>query len=205
MTRGRIWLIRHGETEWSLSGQHTGWTDIALTSHGEQQAQVLQHAFDDAPVGLTLCSPLVRARETARLAGLTSIEYTDDLREWDYGAYEGITTAQIQKQTANPTWHIWDSHIPPGTTPGEQLADVGARVDRVIARCLPVVESGRDCILVAHGHSLRILTARWLGLEPIEGRHFVLDPARISALGFEHETHALCEWNAPAHSAGSAR
>jgi len=196
MSSGQIWLVRHGETEWSKTGQHTGRTNVELTTYGEQQARALAHAFDDASVGLTLCSPLTRARNTAQLAGVTPDEFTDDLLEWDYGAYEGITTAQIREQAGDPSWLIWDHPIPAGTTPGEQLADVGVRVDRVIARCLPVVESGRDCILVSHGHLLRILTARWLGLAPIAGRLFALDPARLSALGFEHETHVLREWNA---------
>ena len=196
MSSGQIWLVRHGETEWSKTGQHTGRTNVELTTYGEQQARALAHAFDDASVGLTLCSPLTRARNTAQLAGVTPDEFTDDLLEWDYGAYEGITTAQIRDQAGDPSWLIWDHPITAGTTPGEQLADVGVRVDRVIARCLPVVESGRDCILVSHGHLLRILTARWLGLAPIAGRLFALDPARLSALGFEHETHVLREWNA---------
>jgi probable phosphoglycerate mutase len=196
MSSGQIWLVRHGETEWSKTGQHTGRTNVELTTYGEQQARALAHAFDDVSVGLTLCSPLTRARNTAQLAGVTPDEFTDDLLEWDYGAYEGITTAQIRDQAGDPSWLIWDHPITAGTTPGEQLADVGVRVDRVIARCLPVVESGRDCILVSHGHLLRILTARWLGLAPIAGRLFALDPARLSALGFEHETHVLREWNA---------
>ena len=198
MNHGHIWLVRHGETEWSRTGQHTGRTDVALTTHGEQQARALQHAFDSVSVGLVLCSPLTRARETARLAGLTPDDVIPDLLEWDYGAYEGITTAQIREATSDPTWLIWDHPIPAGATPGEQLADVGARVDRVIARCLPVVESGRDCVLVSHGHTLRILTARWLGLPPIDGRLFALDPARLCAVGFEHETRVLWTWNAPA-------
>jgi probable phosphoglycerate mutase len=196
MSSGQIWLVRHGETEWSKTGQHTGRTNVELTLYGQQQARALAHAFDDVPVGLTLCSPLTRARDTAQLAGITPDEFTDDLLEWDYGAYEGITTAQIREQAGDPSWLIWDHPIPAGTAPGEQLADVSVRVDRVIARCLPVVESGRACILVSHGHLLRILTARWLGLAPIAGRLFALDPARLSALGFEHETHVLREWNA---------
>jgi len=196
MSNGRIWLVRHGETEWSKSGQHTGRTDVELTPYGQQQAQALLRSLDDAPVGLTLCSPLTRARDTARLAGLTPDDFTDDLLEWDYGAYEGITTAQIRNQTGDQTWLIWDHPVPAGASPGEQLADVGARVDRVITRCLPVILSGKDCVLVSHGHALRILTARWLGLAPIAGRLFALDPARLSALGFEHETHVLREWNA---------
>ena len=123
-------------------------------------------------------------------------DYIDDLHEWDYGAWEGLTTAQIRTQLDDPTWLIWDHPIPPGSTPGEQLDDVAVRVDRVIARCLPVLETGNDAILVAHGHVLRILTARWLGLPPIAGRLFALDPARLSALGFEHEQQVISVWNA---------
>lgn len=122
MSNGRIWLVRHGETEWSRSGQHTGRTDVGLTVHGEEQARALLHALDDASVGLTLCSPLGRARDTARLAGLTPDEFTDDLLEWDYGAFEGITTSQIRDQTGDPTWLIWDHSIPSGATPASSLS-----------------------------------------------------------------------------------
>jgi probable phosphoglycerate mutase len=198
MTNGRIWLVRHGQTEWSMSGQHTGRTDVPLTAVGEEQAATLAPALTEIAPALVLCSPLMRARDTARHAGLTPDEYTDDLLEWDYGAYEGITTAQIRATTHDPAWLIWDHPIPPGTTPGEQPDDVGRRVDRVISRCLPVVEAGRDCVLVSHGHCLRILTARWLGLPSVDGRLFALDPARLSALGFEHETRVLRVWNASA-------
>ena len=197
MAHGRIWLVRHGETSWSLSGQHTGRTDVALTARGEDQARALAHALDGNDVALTLCSPLSRARETARLAGLTPDHVDADLLEWDYGDYEGITTADIRTRLGDPAWLIWDHAIPAGTTPGEQVADVGTRVDRVIDRCLPVVTSGHDCVLVAHGHCLRILAARWLGLPAIDGRLFALDPARLSALGYEHETRVLSTWNSP--------
>lgn len=197
-TLGRIWLIRHGETDWSRSGRHTGLTDVPLTATGEAQADAVKAEIRDLTPSLVLCSPLVRARETAMRAGLTPDEVIDDLREWDYGAWEGRTTREIRADLAEPTWRVWDHPVPPGQTPGEQLVDVGARVERVIARCTPVVEAGGDCILVAHGHVLRILTARWLGLPPIGGQLFALDPARISALGFEHEQHVIRCWNATA-------
>lgn len=198
MTNGRIWLLRHGQTEWSISGQHTGRTDVPLTVVGQEQAAALAPGLAELDPELVLCSPLVRARDTATRAGLTPEEFTPDLLEWDYGAFEGLTTAQIRASMDDPDWLIWDHPIPPGATPGEQPADVGARVDRVIARCLPVVAAGHDCVLVGHGHCLRILTARWLGLPATDGRLFALDPARLSALGFEHQTRVLCVWNASA-------
>ncbi len=193
---GRIWLIRHGETEWSRDGRHTGRTDVPLTPAGEQAADALRDELTDVSPALVLCSPLERARETARRAGLRPDDVLDDLLEWDYGAWEGRTTAEIRTELQDPAWLIWDHPIPPGRTPGEQLEAVADRVDRVIARCRPTVTAGADCVLVAHGHVLRVLTARWLGLPPIAGRLFALDPARLSALGFEHEQQVIRCWNA---------
>jgi broad specificity phosphatase PhoE len=194
----RIWLIRHGETEWSRAGRHTGSTDLPLTQKGEQEADAVRDELTDVTPGLVLCSPMRRALDTARRAGLVPDETIDDLREWDYGAWEGRTTAEIRVALGDPTWLVWDHPVPAGQTPGEQLDQVGERVDRVIGRCAPVLEDGHDVVLVAHGHVLRILTARWLGLAPIAGRLFALDPARISALGFEHEQHVIRSWNATA-------
>ena len=191
-----IYLIRHGETEWSRTGRHTGRTDVPLTEQGRRNADRLAPDLAALAPGLVLCSPLSRAQETAQRAGLRPDEVTDDLLEWDYGAWEGRTTAQIRAESGDPAWVVWDHPIPPGTSKGEQLSDVAERVERVIARCQPVLGGGRDCVLVAHGHVLRILTARWLGLPPIDGRLFALDPARISALGFEHEQHVISSWNA---------
>jgi probable phosphoglycerate mutase len=191
-----IRLIRHGETEWSRAGRHTGLTDVPLTEAGRQNAARLAPDLASVDPALILCSPLARAQETARLAGLTPDATTQDLVEWDYGAWEGRTTNQIREELGDPTWVVWDHQIPPGGTPGEQLSDVAHRVERVIARCLPVLAEGHDCVLVAHGHVLRILTARWLGLPPVDGRLFALDPARLSSLGFEHEQHVICSWNA---------
>lgn len=188
----QIWLIRHGETQWSLDGRHTGRTDIPLTEAGAAAAARLAPAVARIDAGLVLCSPLTRARDTARLAGLTPDAVDDDLLEWDYGAWEGRTTAQIRTDIDDPSWLIWDHPIPGG----EQLEDVRARVTRVIARCQPVLDAGQDCVLVAHGHVLRILTATWLGLPPIDGRMFALSAGRLSALGFEHETHVISLWNA---------
>ncbi len=204
MTDARLWLVRHGETQWSRGGQHTGLTDIPLTDSGREQARIAGTELRGVTPALVLVSPLERARETAALAGLTPDAIDDDLHEWDYGAWEGLTTAQIRAQLDDPTWLIWDHPIPPGRTPGEQLDDVAARVDRVIARCLPVLEAGNDAILVAHGHVLRILAARWLGLPPIDGRLLALDPARLSSLGFEHHTHVIRSWNADAPEAPRA-
>lgn len=191
-----IWLIRHGETEWSRDGRHTGSTDIPLTAHGEEQADSVRAELAGIHPGLVLCSPLQRARETARRAGLEPDDVTDDLREWDYGAWEGRTTAEIRATLGDPAWLIWDHPVPPGATPGEQPDDVGRRADRVLARCEPVLAAGRDCALVAHGHILRILTARWLGLPAVDGRLFALEPARLSGLGFEHGEHVITLWNA---------
>lgn len=191
----RIWLIRHGETEWSRSGRHTGRTDIPLTPEGEHVASSLAPSIATLDPGLVLCSPLSRARRTAELAGLTPDASTPDLLEWDYGAWEGRTTAEIRTDQHEPGWLVWDHPIPAGETPGEQLADVGLRTRRVIDRCAPVLAEGRDCVLVAHGHVLRILTATWLGLPPIDGRLFALDAGRLSALGYEHETPVILLWN----------
>ena len=201
----RIWLMRHGETEWSRAMRHTGRTDIPLTPQGEAQART---AGDDlraqdawrAPQ-LVLCSPLQRARRTAELAGLASgdapaCEIDADLVEWDYGRWEGLTTAQIREQLGDPGWLVWDHPVEPGDTPGEQLGDVAVRAARVIARCGPVLADGGDCVLIAHGHLLRILTATWLAMPPIDGRRFALEAAKVSALGFEHETRVITLWNA---------
>jgi broad specificity phosphatase PhoE len=197
----RIWLVRHGETEWSSAGRHTGSTDVPLTATGERQADAVRAELADVDAGLVLCSPLVRARETAQRAGLVPDAIDENLREWDYGSWEGRTTAEIRRTLRDPRWVVWDHPVPPGATPGEQLEDVARRVEAVLARCAPIVDQGRDCILVAHGHVLRILTARWLGLPPIDGRLFALDPARVSALGFEHEQHVIASWNSGSASA----
>jgi broad specificity phosphatase PhoE len=192
----RIWLIRHGETAWSAAGRHTGRTDVPLTDAGRAQATALKAELAAVMPGLVLCSPLSRARETARLAGLEPDALTDDLLEWDYGAWEGRTTPEIRAELGDSAWVVWAHPVPPGETPGEQPADVGVRADRVLARCAPVLAGGADCVLVAHGHVLRMLTARWLGLPAADGRLFALDPARLSALGFEHEQHVITQWNA---------
>jgi len=181
--RHRIYLIRHGETAWSLSGQHTGNTDIALTERGKQQAAVLGNFFKGRSFARVLCSPLSRAYETCQLVGYgAQAERSDDLKEWDYGIYEGKKTLDIQQ--TEPGWSIWNTPVPQGETP-EQVA---LRARRIIA--LAEAADG-DTALFAHGHVLRILTACWLGLAPIDGRLFALGTASVSILGWEHATRVL--------------
>ena len=193
---GNIWLIRHGATAWSRDLRHTGRTDVPLTEIGEAQARIAGQELAGVTPGLVLCSPLSRSRRTAELAGLHPDEFTDDLLEWDYGSWEGRTTREIRAEQGDPNWVVWRHQVTPGQTPGEQLTDVARRTARVIDKCRPTVSAGQDCVLVAHGHVLRILTATWLGLPPIDGRLFALDPARLSALGFEHEQQVIRQWNA---------
>lgn len=183
-------LVRHGETEWSRAGKHTGRTDVPLTDRGREQALAVGEALRGREFALVLTSPLQRAADTCRLAGFgDQAQERDDLVEWDYGAYEGRTTEEIRKE--RPGWLVWDDELPGGET----LAQVGVRADRVIGE---VRAAEGDALLFAHGHVLRILAARWLGLEPRAGRLFALDPATLSTLGYEHETAVLRVWNRPA-------
>ena len=180
-------LVRHGETEWSRSGRHTGRTDIPLTDHGRAQARAVGDALRGREFALVLTSPLARAAETCRLAGLgAQAGERDELLEWDYGAYEGRTTAEIREE--RPGWSLFRDGVPEG----ESVAEVGARADHVVAE---VRFAGVDAVLFAHGHLLRVLTARWLGLEPEAGRLFALDAGTISVLGYERETPVLRLWN----------
>jgi probable phosphoglycerate mutase len=180
-------LVRHGETEWTLSGQHTGRTDVPLTERGRQEAQAVGAELRGRRFALVLTSPLARAAETCRLAGLgESAAHRDEPMEWDYGAYEGRTTIEIR--TERPGWTLWRDGVPDGET----AAQVGARVDRVIAE---LRSAAGDAAVFAHGHVLRVLAARWLGLEPAAGRLFALDPATISVLGYERETAVIRVWN----------
>lgn len=185
-----IVLVRHGQTEWSLDGRHTGaGTDIPLLEEGRRDAEALRGPLGAWPDALVLSSPLSRARDTAVLAGLGErMEEERDLLEWDYGAYDGITTPQIREH--RPDWDLWRDGCPDGEMP----EDVGARADRVLAR---VEADGRDAILVAHGHILRVVAARWLGLGPEGGALLALGPATLSVLGFERETHVIRSWNCP--------
>ncbi|NVI86982.1 histidine phosphatase family protein [Actinomadura sp. BRA 177] len=194
---GELILVRHGETEWSRSRRHTGLTDVPLTPHGEEQARALRGALKDRSIVRTLVSPAQRARRTAELAGLPVDETDPDLWEWDYGGYEGISTAEIRKD--RPGWFLWDDGVIPGDAdhPGETVERVGARADAVLARVGPLLADG-DVALVAHGHYLRVLTARWLGLEPALGRLFALATGTLSALGTEHDRPVISAWNVPA-------
>jgi broad specificity phosphatase PhoE len=185
---GELILVRHGETEWSRTGRHTGRTDVPLTPRGEEQAQSLAPALADRPIALTLVSPAQRARRSAALAGLTDAETDERLWEWDYGAYEGKTTQQIRAE--RPGWYLWRD----GVIGGETADQVGARVDGVLERVRPRLTEG-DVVLVAHGHVLRALTARRLGLPASGGRLFRLDTGTISALGIEHDHPVIRSWN----------
>ena len=180
-------LVRHADTEWTATGQHTGRTDIPLTDHGRAVARALAPALRDREFALVLVSPLSRARETCELAGLgDGAVPTPDLLEWDYGDYEGLTTPQIRAQ--RPDWNLWRDGCPGGESPQE----VGARVDRVIARAL---EAPGDVALFAHGHVLRVLAARWIELPPGEGARLALSTGSLSLLGHERETRVVSEWN----------
>jgi broad specificity phosphatase PhoE len=187
MPAPEIVLARHGETEWSRSGKHTGRTDVPLTEQGRQQSAALGMALRDRRFSLVLTSPLSRAVETCRLAGFGDVaEERDDLMEWDYGAYEGRTTAEIREE--RPGWTLWNDGVPDGET----AAEVGARADHMIEELRP---AAGDCVVFAHGHLLRVLAARWIGLEARDGRLFALDTATISVLGYERETATLRSWN----------
>jgi probable phosphoglycerate mutase len=180
-------LVRHGETEWTRSGRHTGWSDIPLTEEGRKEAEAVGESLRGRTFARVLTSPLSRASETARLAGFPDAERRDDLREWNYGAYDGRTTPEIRQE--QPGWTIWSGDVPEG----ESADDVAERVDRLLDE-LRALDG--DALAVAHGHLLRVLAARWLGLDPREGRHFALDPGTVSVLGYERETPVVRLWNA---------
>ena len=185
-----LWLARHGETEWSRDGRHTGRTDIPLTPAGEEQARALREPLAAIEFDRVLSSPLSRARETCDLAGLGDrAELRDELLEWDYGDYEGITSAEIRQQ--DPGWLLWRDGCPGGESP----ADVGARVDSLIAELLG---ADGNVAVFAHGHLLRVLAARWIGLEPAAGQRLALATATLGRLGWEHAYRVIDRWNAPA-------
>lgn len=201
---GQLILLRHGETEWSAGWRHTGRTDMPLTARGEASAAALAPALAKLRLRAVFGSPAKRAVRTAELAGLAGVKLDPDLQEWDYGGYEGRTTAQIQEE--QPGWYLWRDGVVPGDAahPGETIAQVGARADAVLARVRPLLSEGddgdgdgQDVALVAHGHLLRVLTARWLQLEPAGGRLFRLDTGTISALGTEHDRPVISSWNVP--------
>jgi broad specificity phosphatase PhoE len=197
---GELILLRHGETEWSRDGKHTGRTDIPLTAKGIAGAKALAPMVARRVAGDRLvavfASPAQRAQRTAQLAGLTVTRTDPDLWEWDYGGYEGVTTAEIQR--TRPDWSLWRDGVIPGDAahPGETAGEVGARVDRVLKRAEPLLADG-DVALVAHGHVLRVLTARYLGLPPTGGRLFRLDTGTVSTLGAEHADPVILSWNVP--------
>jgi probable phosphoglycerate mutase len=184
--RPTVVLVRHGATEWSESGQHTGLTDVPLLPEGEDEARALAPLLAGRSFALVLSSPLSRALRTAELAGLEGIEIDADLLEWDYGKVEGRTTAELRED--DPDWTVFDGAIPDGETAEE----VGARVDRVIARCLAA--AGDEVALVGHGHCLRIVAARWLGLEVRDGRLFALGSGTVSELSWEREQPVIKTW-----------
>jgi broad specificity phosphatase PhoE len=182
-----MWLARHGQTEWSQNGRHTGTTDLPLLPEGEAAAQELAERLDGQRFDLVLTSPMRRARHTAELAGFGHAQVDPDLVEWNYGAYEGRTTAQIRE--SDPDWTVWNHGVPDGET----ADDVARRVDRVIAKAR---ESGGATLVFGHGHALRALTARWLEQPVADGRLYKLDTATVSTLGYERETPVILRWNA---------
>jgi broad specificity phosphatase PhoE len=185
-----VWLVRHGETEWSRSGQHTGRTDLPLTEAGEQQARALAPMLRAAAPAFVLSSPRQRAQETARLAELHVDAIDTDLAEWDYGDYEGLTSAQIRETV--PDWTLFADGVPHGET----IAQVAARADRVIFRARELATSG-PVVLVAHGHISRVIGARWIGLDAADGANLTLDTAAPSVLGAEHGQPVIRRWNLP--------
>ena len=199
---GELIVLRHGETEWSRSGRHTGRTDIPLTARGEAAAAALAPALARRDICAVFTSPAGRAVRTGELAGLIGpdvpwpVKVDPDLQEWDYGGYEGRTTSDIRKE--RPGWYLWRDGVIPGDAqhPGETVRQVGDRVDAVLAAAAPLLADG-DVALVAHGHSLRILTARWLRLDPDCGRLFRLDTGTLSTLGTEHGMPVITTWNVP--------
>lgn len=202
-----LWLVRHGETEWSLSGAHTSVTDIALTEHGRQRAEELREFLHGKKFAAVFTSPMQRAKETCRIAGYGDVaEVEENLREWNYGDAEGKTTKQIRQELGKPDWSVWSDPI----IGGESVEHVGERADAVIARAVAAVQktevsSAQDTgnklarvnavALFAHAHILRILAARWIGLPAVGGRLFGLGTGSVSVLGFERETRVISKWN----------
>jgi probable phosphoglycerate mutase len=183
---GQLWLIRHGDTDWTAKGRHTSRTDVPITAEGRQQAKLLGGLLGGRPFSIVLTSPLSRAIDTCRIAGYGDVATVDDaLKEWDYGDYEGRTTAEIRDE--HPGWTVWA-----GSPNGESLGDVAARARRVIERAS---EAGGDAALFSHGHFLRILGATWVGLPPEGGRFLSLGTAALGILGYERETRVIIQWN----------
>ena len=192
----QVYLIRHGETEWAKDGRHTGRTDIPLTDKGREQAGFLLPIFDEVKFSHVLSSPLRRAVETAKLAGVGSrLELDDDLMEWHYGDYEGLTTTQIRELA--PGWTIFSQ----GSPNGETIDQVAQRADRIVAKLRSI---NGNVAIFSHGHFLRVLVCRWVGLPAEYGRHFLLGTSTLSILGYEHETPAISTWNGPLITAACA-
>lgn len=192
----QVWLVRHGETEWSGLGRHTGRTDVPMTERGRGEADLLSARLRSQRFARVLTSPLRRAAETCRLAGFGDVaEVRDDLMEWDYGAYEGLTTLEIRAE--RPGWSLWTE----GAPAGESAAQVGLRADRVVTELRGI---DGDVVVFAHGHILRVLAARWIGLPPSEGRLLVFGTTAISILGYEREVPAIISWNEDCHLTGAA-
>ncbi|WP_338701954.1 histidine phosphatase family protein [Streptomyces sp. Q6] len=193
---GDLLLVRHGETAWALTGQHTGLTDIPLTENGKEEARRVAPLVGSYHIGAVFVSPLQRTRETAELAGLERYTEDPDLREWDYGAYEGVTTREIQR--TRPDWYLFDDGVPPGPPehPGESPEEVGARADRMLSKVDAALSNNEgSVVLVSHGHFLRVLTARRLGLPPSGGAHFLLATGTVSRLSTEHGRPVISGWN----------
>ena len=186
-----LWLIRHGETEWSLDGRHTSVTDIPLTEHGRERARELREYLGGRKFASVLVSPMQRARETCAIAGYGDVaQVDDDLMEWNYGESEGKTTAEMRAKYG-PTWSVWANPI----VGGESVDEVGVRADRVIARAMAASGEDGQVALFAHAHILRILAARWVGLPAVDGAKFALGTGSVSVLGFERETRVVERWN----------
>jgi broad specificity phosphatase PhoE len=190
---GELYLLRHGETEWSRMGRHTGRTDLPLTPYGEEQARAAGTRLAGHEFALVLTSPLQRAARTAELAGLSSAEVEPDLVEWDYGGYEGLTTSQI-RANGQPGWRIFHDGVVPGATPGETLAEVAARAERVLTRVRPELVHG-DVALVGHGHALRVLATVWLERPADLAQQLILGAGSVSVLGAEHDVTAILTWS----------
>ncbi|MXM63948.1 histidine phosphatase family protein [Streptomyces sp. HUCO-GS316] len=195
---GDLFLVRHGETEWSRSGRHTGSTDVPLTEHGREEARRLVPLIRSHRIGAAFVSPMQRARETAELIGLHEVRVDPDLREWDYGGYEGVTTTEIQRD--RPGWFLFTDGVTAGPPehPGETPEQVGERADRMLAKADAALATTEGVVvLVAHGHFLRVLTARRLGLPPSAGALFQLATGTLCRLGTEHARPVIAGWNIP--------
>jgi len=194
---GSLVLLRHGETEWSRSGRHTGLTDLPLTVRGEQLGARTRTLLGGRAFSLVLTSPLQRARRTAELVGLADAQVDDNLMEWDYGGYEGLTTNEIRDRVGHP-WTVFDDGVIPGATPGESIEEVAARCRKVIDRVLPFLATG-DVALVGHGHCLRILATVFLRQELRFGSQILMDAGSVSVLGWEREVPVISSWNRAPH------